>query len=314
MCRWMVYIGPKMRLSSLITKPKNGIVQQAIDAVSYTPGLKSNHQRNHQVNADGFGISFYDDNKQPHTYRSTKPAWSDTNLTTLCDNINTNLTLAHVRAATPGLAINDANCHPFTFNQLTFMHNGGIGGFNKMKRPLSYMFADSIWHNVQGDTDSEYCFHYFLQHLFTNNNKDYDELITQEEMENALRQTIDGLQDLQRKYGDANDIDEQSASMNFCVSNGTEVVASRMRRPIIEDSPSLYLGSGSDFQYDDEEEVFRFGTNNNAETTVECNGKQLATIISSEPLTKIESDWTLIPEETLVSINADGEVKLSSLL
>ena len=152
-----------MRLSSLITKPKNGIVQQAIDAVSYTPGLKSNHQRNHQVNADGFGISFYDDNKQPHTYRSTKPAWSDTNLTTLCDNINTNLTLAHVRAATPGLAINDANCHPFTFNQLTFMHNGGIGGFNKMKRPLSYMFADSIWHNVQGDTDSEYCFHYFIE-------------------------------------------------------------------------------------------------------------------------------------------------------
>ena len=58
-------------------------------------------------------------------------AWSDSNLTTLCNNIETSLTLAHVRAASPGLEVAEQNCHPFTFGNLTFMHNGGIGGFQK---------------------------------------------------------------------------------------------------------------------------------------------------------------------------------------
>ena len=67
MCRWMVYLGPRMKLSTLITQPKNGIVQQSYYVVSYTPGIAENSQRNHEVNADGFGISFYDDNHKPHT-------------------------------------------------------------------------------------------------------------------------------------------------------------------------------------------------------------------------------------------------------
>ena len=316
MCRWMAYIGPRMKLSSLVTKPKNGIVQQSLDNVSYTPGLHKNTERNHAVNADGFGISFYDKHQVPHTYRSTKPAWSDTNLNTLADNIETHLTLAHVRAATPGLPVMEANCHPFTFGQLTFMHNGGIGGFEHLKRPMSELFPNEIWHNIQGSTDSEYCFHYFLTHLYKHASMDRN--VCPIEMKDALRKAIDGLIDLQKQYCDNDTLSEQSASMNFCVSNGTDVCATRMRRPIHDDSPSLFLGTGDKFEYSEKDGLFHF-VNNATSSTGEAHEegskkKQRVAIISSEPLTHVEEDWQIVPEETLIAVNRLGEVELSSLL
>lgn len=308
MCRWLAYLGPKIRLSHLITRPKNGIVQQSLDAVSYTPNLPTNNVRNHQVNADGFGISFYDASNNPHTYKSTTPAWSDTNLTALTENISTHLTLAHVRAATPGLAIMEANCHPFQFGALTFMHNGGIGGFSNLKRPLSELFPDTIWSNLQGSTDSEYAFHYFLTHLFPNDSSTATSaLVSEQRMEDALRATIDGLIQLQQKYGDAKDLDQQSASMNFCVSNGNEIVASRMRRPITDDSPSLYYGTGATFEWCEIDDKFRFTEDHDATA-------QRVAIIASEPLTHVEEDWQVVPEETLITVSACGGIKLSSLV
>ena len=316
MCRWMAYIGPRMKLSSLVTKPKNGIVQQSLDNVSYTPGLHKNTERNHAVNADGFGISFYDKHQVPHTYRSTKPAWSDTNLNTLADNIETHLTLAHVRAATPGLPVMEANCHPFTFGQLTFMHNGGIGGFEHLKRPMSELFPNEIWHNIQGSTDSEYCFHYFLTHLYKH--ASMDRKVCPIEMKDALRKAIDGLIDLQKQYCDNDTLSEQSASMNFCVSNGTDVCATRMRRPIHDDSPSLFLGTGDKFEYSEKDGLFHFVNNATSNTGEEheegSKKKQRVAIISSEPLTHVEEDWQIVPEETLIAVNRLGEVELSSLL
>lgn len=301
----MAYVGPRIRLSQLITRPRNGIVQQSQDAVSYTPGLRTNPQRNHEVNADGFGISFYDTQNKPHTYRNTKPAWSDSNLKTLCDNIDTHVCLAHVRAASSG-PVTDVNCHPFTFGDFTFMHNGGIGGFQHIKRPLSEMFPDPIWHNIQGSTDSEYCFHYFLTLLFRN--KDENSPFSPEQIADALRQTINGLMELQRKYCHAEDLNEQSASMNFCVTNGSVLIASRMRRPREEDSPSLYVGTGNCFRYDEGTQEVRFCHASDTPDT------QRTTIICSEPLTKVEQDWTLVPEETLLKVDARGNVALQMLI
>jgi glutamine amidotransferase len=44
--------------------------------------------------------------------------------------------LAHVRAASPGLPVLEVNCHPFRMGRLTFMHNGGIAGFGRIKRAI----------------------------------------------------------------------------------------------------------------------------------------------------------------------------------
>lgn len=39
---------------------------------------------------------------------------------------------AHVRAAYPGMPVNEQSCHPFSFRKYMWMHNGNIGGFFKV--------------------------------------------------------------------------------------------------------------------------------------------------------------------------------------
>jgi predicted glutamine amidotransferase len=64
---------------------------------------------------------------------------------------------AHVRAATLG-ATSRANCHPFVVGRWTFMHNGQIGGFEKMRRGLERGLSDTTYDARQGTTDSELFF------------------------------------------------------------------------------------------------------------------------------------------------------------
>ena len=176
-----------------------------------------------------------------------------------------------------------------------------------MKRPLSEMLSNDIWHGIQGSTDSEYCFGLFLTHLDLQS--DVLAATSAERCEEALRKTINGLIELQRKYGDPKDANEQSASMNFCVSNGSSVVASRMRRPVEDDSCSLFLGQGKSFDFCQEENRFRFGGRKG-----DGGSEKQVAIISSEPLTLVEEDWTVVPEETLLVVDKWGDVKMSSLL
>lgn len=43
---------------------------------------------------------------------------------------------AHVRMATPGGVISDANAHPFIFSNLLFMHNGALAHFEDYRATL----------------------------------------------------------------------------------------------------------------------------------------------------------------------------------
>jgi glutamine amidotransferase len=62
--------------------------------------------------------------------------------------------LAHVRASTGG-ASSRANCHPFVSGRWSFMHNGQISGFEKLRRRLEGGISDALYDQRQGTTDSE---------------------------------------------------------------------------------------------------------------------------------------------------------------
>ncbi len=94
---------------------------------------------------------------EPGLYRDILPAWSDTNLKSLCRQIRSSLFLAHVRAATGG-ATSRANCHPFVSGRWSFMHNGQIGDFEKIRRGLESRLPDALYDERQGTTDSELFF------------------------------------------------------------------------------------------------------------------------------------------------------------
>jgi glutamine amidotransferase len=93
-----------------------------------------------------------------------RPAWNERNLSYLAKKVESSCIFAHVRAASLG-EVSEANCHPFHFKNLLFMHNGEIEGFPHFKRYLRQKLSDEIYSWIRGQTDSEHLFALFLECL-----------------------------------------------------------------------------------------------------------------------------------------------------
>ena len=152
MCRIATYLGPSIPIENIVTGPEHSLLCQSRDA----------EESKVTLNGDGFGISWYGNAREPGLYRECLPAWSDENLLNLCRMVNSHLFIAHVRASTTGETMR-ANCHPFTYEQWCFAHNGQIGGFHQMKRDLEQHLSDDLYHSRRGTTDSELLFLFLLQ-------------------------------------------------------------------------------------------------------------------------------------------------------
>ena len=147
MCRWAAYIGEEVFLEDIVTAPCHSLIAQSHCA----------REAKSPTNGDGFGIAWYADRPEPGVYRDILPAWSDPNLRSLCRQIKSDLFLAHVRASTGG-ATSRANCHPFASGRWSFMHNGQIGGFERIRRALEGSISDELYDQRHGTTDSELLF------------------------------------------------------------------------------------------------------------------------------------------------------------
>jgi glutamine amidotransferase len=152
MCRWAAYVGDDVFLEQVVTAPCRSLIAQSHHALeAKTP-----------TNGDGFGVAWYADRPEPGLYRDILPAWSDPNLKSLCRQIRSRLFLAHVRASTGG-STSRANCHPFVFGRWSFMHNGQIGGFERLRRGLEAVISDELYDRLEGTTDSELLFLLMVQ-------------------------------------------------------------------------------------------------------------------------------------------------------
>jgi predicted glutamine amidotransferase len=145
----MAYKGSPIIIDELLYKPKNSLINQSIDAKELEEPL----------NGDGFGVGWYtpEINKEPATFVSLNPAWSNRNLKNLAPKIKTGCMIAHVRAASVG-EVSESNCHPFQFNEFLMAHNGGIENFSKIKRELRSDLSDELYNWIKGQTDSEHIF------------------------------------------------------------------------------------------------------------------------------------------------------------
>lgn len=153
MCRWMTYAGPAIYLEKLIYEPENSLVRQSLSARrARTP-----------TNGDGSGIGWYAERNVPGLYRETRPAWNDPNLRSLAHQIRSRLFFAHVRAST-GTAASIANCHSFAHRRWMFMHNGQIGGYERVRRALDARIPDDVYNARVGTTDSEAFFYLLFAH------------------------------------------------------------------------------------------------------------------------------------------------------
>ena len=147
MCRWMAYQGEPVYLESLLFKQEHSLIHQSLSA----------RKSEVTVNADGFGLGWYDEREEPGLYHEVLPAWSDSNLKSLAKHIKSGLFFAHVRAST-GTETSRSNCHPFSYKNWLFMHNGQIGGYESLRWQLDRLIPEYLYNERQGATDSELIF------------------------------------------------------------------------------------------------------------------------------------------------------------
>jgi predicted glutamine amidotransferase len=153
MCRFLAYTGEPVFLDTLLIEPASSLVSQSLAA----------REAKTVVNGDGCGIGWYGNRPEPGVYRGTLPAWSDANLASLCHQVSASMFLAHVRSATSG-EVSMANCHPFSAGNHLFMHNGQIGGYDKIRRSVEALIPDTLYDKRRGNGDSEAIFLAALGH------------------------------------------------------------------------------------------------------------------------------------------------------
>lgn len=153
MCRWIAYLGAPVYLEQFLVEPRRSLVAQS----------RRCREAATETNADGFGVGWYGNRERPGVFRDVRPAWGDENLMSLAHQINSRLFLAHVRAST-GTATSRANCHPFSVGNWLFMHNGQVGGWDKVRRQAEQAIPDTLFEHRSGTTDSEALFLMMLGH------------------------------------------------------------------------------------------------------------------------------------------------------
>ncbi|WP_327584059.1 ergothioneine biosynthesis protein EgtC [Nonomuraea sp. NBC_00507] len=118
MCRHAAWLGAPRPAATLIHEPEHGLHAQ-----SYAP----RRQRHGTVNADGFGMGWYDpDRTEPIRYRRSIPIWADANLPALAQVARSGCLLAAVRCATSGMPVEESATAPFTDGPWLLSHNGRV--------------------------------------------------------------------------------------------------------------------------------------------------------------------------------------------
>ncbi len=280
MCRFVLYHGSEITISSLVTVPSNSLIHQSFD----------NQERAEPLNGDGFGIAWYahEISERPALFRAVSPAWNNQNLRHLARLTRSRSILAHVRAATLGLPVTGLNCHPFSWGRFAFMHNGDIGGFHQIRRRLLGLLSDEAFALIQGSTDSEHLFA-----LFVDRYRELGDGNRVERMARALTAAIGQVEELRRETGV-----EKVSQINVALSDGTAAVAARYTSDEPETANSLYVQLGHRWVCE----------GRNCRMLDPDNGRG-AVIISSERLSD-DPGWDRVPPNQLVVVGEDLTVGL----
>jgi glutamine amidotransferase len=281
MCRFAAYLGHPVLMEQVLVKPINSIVMQSISA----------RESSIPTNGDGFGIGWYApeiDNK-PAVFTSTSPAWSDMNLLHLTSKVKSPCFFAHVRAASIG-GVNSYNCHPFLYGDWMLMHNGDTFDFISVKRHLRHLLDDDIYHQIQGETDSEHIFALFLQR-----SKGQD-LTNISVVADILAETLYEVRQLIHQFGKLG-----TSYFNICITDGKRIIASRYCTDK-QQALTLHYSQGSQF-------VFKSGRYH----MLKEGEKKACVLIASEKLTDIEAEWHDVPANHMLLIDASHNLELRAL-
>ena len=261
MCRWFAYLGNEPALlEDVLINPSHSIIRQ-IDS-HFLPRLHSTYSPHRQgwfnqasddpgnpnllTNVDGFGVGYYTEAKSdfevtvtaahPVTYKSVRPPLNDLNLRVLAANTSTMCVFTHIRAATGLTPVVETNNHPFIFGRYVFMHNGVVASFADFHPQFLQKLSKKAQTNVLGTTDSEHVAALFFTHLCPDDDWECDHTIA--EFEAAMQQTIADLLAFGKEVGTT-----KPHSLNFAVTDGTRLLATRFSSQADHEPPTLYFST-----------------------------------------------------------------------
>ena len=266
MCRFTLYLGPPVRLSSLLLEPTHSLIRQSAHS----------HEREEPLNGDGFGVGWYvpEHDQEPAVFRSITPAWNNRNLHNLARVVTSPCILAHVRAATQSSGVNEANCHPFRFGKYLCMHNGDIGNFARVRRRLLDGICDDAFNNIYGSTDSENFFALVIDELLKRQAESALDLAIA--LDNAIQRVVS----IVEQHGD-----NVPSYLNVAVSDGDNAVISRYSNAREHQPESLYYYCGDLYEPCEPEQS-------------EIN----EVVVSSEKLT-VDAAWQTVPANHLIILS-----------
>lgn len=272
MCRFTLYLGSPIRLSSLLLEPEHSLIRQSVHS----------QERDEPLNGDGFGVGWYATELcgEPAVFRSITPAWNNRNLRSLARVVASDCILAHVRAATQLSGVNEANCHPFRFGPYLFMHNGDIGNFWQVRRKLLNEISDEAFSNVYGSTDSELVFAVLIDELLP-----LGETPPLERLAMSMERAIARVTSIVARHGE-----NAPCHLNCAVSDGTRAVVSRFANDPSEGPPSLYYYTGQLY------------ATASADPAAGSNASSL--IVSSERLTTT-AGWEVVPPNHMILLDRE---------
>jgi len=324
MCRFLLYLGPEVLVSSVVVDPDHGMLQQASKA----------HDLITPLNADGFGVAWYVPSISPFPacFRDVSPAWSNQNLKQITRVSKSHCIFAHVRAASLGNVM-QTNCHPFCYRDLTFMHNGTVPHYKFIKRQMLQTLSDNAFNLIQGTTDSEMMFAMFVTifERISGDTKGPDVPFAAgkdrtEDMAAAMRETLRQVHKFALAYENSlevspdtrvNEILEQDAPdgadelpqlvytkaigrLNLAVTDGNSTVSARYVCSDPSTAHTLYYARGARIDYQGKKCC-----------VAKCPNSQPMVVVSSEPL-GTEYECEVVPVNHMVVAGPNNYFSIDS--
>lgn len=180
-----------------------------------------------------------------------------------------------------------------------WMHNGGIGAWKYVKRPLADSLEDKWFLEVKGGTDSEWAFALFLNNLAKEGVDPSSEpeggfgpKILRRAMKKTIAQINAFVKAVPAEYG-LEEVETRSL-LNFAITDGHSVVVTRYVSSKADAAASLYYSSGTDWVQGKVKGQFKMERRDKASDVV---------LVASEPLTFERHNWLEVPTNNIVTIS-----------
>ena len=226
---------------------------------------------------DGWGLGWYE-HGAPRVVHSLSPAHGDAEFEKLSLFVSAPTVVAHVRRASVGKVARE-NTHPFQRGSWLFSHNGTIPLWDEARPRVEALIAPALLDKVQGETDSERCFLLFLTLLMRRCEPDFAGV---EHAAIALAETARLVREASERPG------TEPASTNFFATDGRLLVACRHGRTLFISAPE-------------------------PDAQGRCDYVALSSENPGDPPPGGSRSWRLLPEESLVAVDPELRLSITSM-